>query len=479
MKIIAGLNPSSLYWCYIRRTIKKQTMRSLKATTILLICLLTGIVYPTFGQENGKKTGTLIYKFNIKEEIAPPVWHHTRKALQEAREMNADVILIHMNTYGGMLESADSIRTALLQSKIPVWVFIDNNAASAGALISIACDSIFMRPGANIGAATVVDQSGKPLPDKYQSYMRSMMRSTAEATGRNPDIAQGMVDPRIYIEGITDTGQVITFTTSEALMHGFCNAEANTIADIIKVTKTGTYKIVEQRLTAADKIIGFLTKPMISGILIMLIIGGIYFELQTPGIGFPLAAAAVGAMLYFAPLYIEGLAANWEILIFIIGVVLVIIELFAIPGFGVAGISGIILIVTGLTLSMIDNIGFDFSGVPLRVTVIAFFTVIIASFASLVSSFFITQRLFGHHTMFGDLALMSTQQSNEGYISADKHYTEMMDKTGITHSILRPAGKVEIEGEVFDAVAESGYIEKGENVKVVNYENAQLIVRKD
>ncbi|MBK6962765.1 MAG: nodulation protein NfeD [Bacteroidales bacterium] len=453
-------------------------MKFLKTASILIICLLSGMLNQSFGQENRKNKETLIYKFDIKEEIAPPVWRQTRKALQEASQMNADVILIHMNTYGGMLESADSIRTAVLQSKIPVWVFIDNNAASAGALISIACDSIYMRSGANIGAATVVDQTGKPLPDKYQSYMRSMMRSTAEATGRNPDIAQGMVDSRIKIEGITDTGRVITFTTSEALKYGFCNGEASSIEDILRITKTGKYKIIEQQLTATDKIIGFLTKPFISGILIMLIIGGIYFEMQTPGIGFALAAAVVGAILYFAPLYLEGLAANWEILLFIVGVVLVIIELFAIPGFGVAGISGLILIVTGLTLSMIDNIGFDFTGVPLKVAVIAFFTVIIASFASLVSSFYITRKLFGGHTMFGDLALLSTQQSNEGFVSSDRHYTEMLGKTGTTHTILRPAGKVDVEGEVFDAVAESGYIEKGESIKVVNYENAQLIVRK-
>lgn len=437
----------------------------------ILMFQITGI------QAQDQKSGT-IYKFDIKEEIAPPVWHKTRKAFEEAHALKADVILIHMNTYGGMLESADSIRTAILQSTIPVWVFIDNNAASAGALISIACDSIYMRSGANIGAATVVDQAGKPLPDKYQSYMRSIMRSTAEATGRNPDIAQGMVDPRIFIEGVTDTGQVITFTTSEALKNGFCNAQANSIDDILKYTKTGSYKIVEQELTAADRIISFLTKPYVSGILIMIIIGGIYFELQTPGIGFPLAAAATAAMLYFAPLYIEGLAANWEILIFIIGVILVLIELFAIPGFGVAGISGIVLIVTGLTLSMIDNIGFDFSGVPMRGVVIAFFIVIIASFTSLVGSLYFTRKLFGSHTMFGDLALLSTQQSSEGFTSSSVHYTEMSGKSGKAFTMLRPAGKVEIENEVFDAVAESGFIEKGEDILVVNYENAQLIVRK-
>jgi len=217
---------------------------------------------------------------------------------------------------------------------------------------------------------------------------------------------------------------------------------------------------------------------MISGLLIMIIIGGIYFELQTPGVGFPLAAATLAAIVYFAPLYIEGLAANWEILIFIIGVILLLVELFAIPGFGVAGISGIILIVTGLTLSMIDNIGFNFTGVPFEGVVVAFFIVIIASFFSLIGSFFLTRKLFGGHTMFGDLALLTTQQSNEGYVSSDAHYTEMKGTEGIAFTMLRPAGKVEIEDQIFDAVAESGFIDRGEKIRVVKYENAQLIVRK-
>ena len=304
------------------------------------------------------------------------------------------------------------------------------------------------------------------------------MRSTAEATGRDPDIAQGMVDPRVYIEGVTDTGQVITFTTTEAIRYKFCNAQAESIEEILRITGKQDFKVVEQQLSATDKIIGFLTKPVISGLLIMIIIGGIYFELQTPGIGFPLAAAAVAAMLYFAPLYIEGLAANWEILVFIIGLILLMVELFAIPGFGVAGISGIILIVTGLTLSMIDNIGFDFTGVRLNGFIQAFFIVIIASFFSLIGSFFLTRKLFGGHTMFGDLALLTTQQTTEGYVSADAHYMEMKGKTGTAFTMLRPAGKIDIEGQIFDAVAEAGFIEKGEAIRVVKYENAQLIVRK-
>ncbi len=421
----------------------------------------------------------LIYKFSIKEEIAPPVWHKTKKAFAEAADMDADIILIHMNTYGGMVETADSIRTTILQSKIPVWVFIDNNAASAGALISIACDSIYMRSGANIGAATVVNQTGEAMPDKYQSYMRATMRSTAEATGRDPEIAEGMVDPRVRIEGISDSGQVITFTTSEAIRYNYCNAQAESIEEILKITGKENYKIVEQKLTTTDRIIGFLTKPMISGLLIMIIIGGIYFELQTPGVGFPLAAAAVAALFYFMPLYIEGLADNWEILIFIVGLILLMVEIFAIPGFGVAGISGIILMVTGLTLSMVDNTGFDFSGVNTMGLIKAFFIVIIASFASLIGSFFLTRKLFGGHTIFGDLALLSTQQASEGYVSSDTNYTKMTGLKGKAFTMLRPAGKIDIDGRIYDAVAESGFIEKDENIRVVNYENAQLIVRKD
>jgi membrane-bound serine protease (ClpP class) len=424
------------------------------------------------------KTG-LIYKFSIKEEIAPPVWHKTKKAFAEAGDMNADIILIHMNTYGGMVETADSIRTAILQSKIPVWVFIDNNAASAGALISIACDSIYMRSGANIGAATVVNQTGEAMPDKYQSYMRATMRSTAEATGRDPEIAEGMVDPRVRIEGVSDSGQVITFTTSEAIRYNYCNAQAESIEEILKITGKENYKIVEQKLTTTDRIIGFLTKPMISGLLIMIIIGGIYFELQTPGVGFPLAAAAVAALFYFMPLYIEGLADNWEILIFIVGLILLMVEIFAIPGFGVAGISGIVLMITGLTLSMVDNIGFDFSGVDTAGLIKAFFIVIIASFASLIGSFFLTRKLFGGHTIFGDLALVSTQQASEGYVSSDSNYTKMTGLKGKAFTMLRPAGKIEIDSRIYDAVAEAGFIEKDENIRVVKYENAQLIVRKE
>lgn len=417
-----------------------------------------------------------VYIFDIKDQIAPPSWRRTQLAFEEAQKKEVALILIHMNTYGGMLESADSIRTAILHSPIPVAVFIDNNAASAGALISIACDSIYMRRGANIGAATVVNQTGEAMPDKYQSYMRSMMRSTAEATGRDPDIAQAMVDPKIYVPGISDSNQVLTFTTSEAIRHNFCQAEAENIDAVITRWQLDNPVIVRQEISGVDKIIGFLINPFISGILIMLIIGGIYFELQTPGIGFPLGAAILAALLYFAPLYLEGLAENWEIILFVIGFALLAIEIFAIPGFGVAGVSGILLIVSGLTLSMIGNIGFDFSQVQMENVATALFVVIIAMFAALLMSLYFGKKALTT-TTFGHLALDAVQEKSAGYTISDNKYAQMLGKTAIAHTILRPAGKIEIDNQVFDATSESAFIEKGTSVIVTHYQNGQLFVR--
>lgn len=423
------------------------------------------------------KSKLLIYKFEIKEEIAPPVWRTTQKAFERAKELGARLILIHMNTYGGMVDAADSIRTKILNSDIPVYVFIDNNAASAGALISIASDSIYMVPGASIGAATVVNQTGEIVPDKFQSYMRSMMRSTAEAKGRDPEIAQAMVDPSIFVAGVSDSGKVLTLTTSEAIRHGFCEAKVESIEDLLQHAGFDEYEIVSHSLSNMDKVINFLINPMISGVLIMLIIGGLYFELQSPGIGFPLGASVIAAMLYFAPLYLEGLATHWEIIIFIIGVVLLLVEIFAVPGFGITGVLGLLFIITGLSFAMVETVGPTPFHVDIMPLTKAFFTVIIAVFLSLAISLYLSKKLLTTQA-FGHLALDRVQDKADGFTSAYNDYTDMIHQTGIAHSILRPSGKVMIKNELFDATAISGFIEEGEEVEVISYQTGQLFVRK-
>lgn len=323
----------------------------------------------------------------------------------------------------------------------------------------------------------MVDQSGQPVPDKYQSYMRSWMRATAEANGRDPDIAEAMVDPDIYIAGIVDTGKVLTLTTSEAIKYGFCEGRAENINEILEKNRVAEYTIIKQEITGMDKVIGFLINPVVSGILIMIIVGGIYFELQSPGIGFPIVASIMAALLYFAPLYLEGLANHWEILIFLAGVVLILVELFAIPGFGVAGISGIVLIIAGLMLSLLGNVGWDFSPVNFDSIIEAFFIVIIAIFLSLLGSIWLSKKLFTS-TIFGHLALDKIQDKAEGYTSADATYSGMVGKEGEAFTVLRPSGKIIIGIDVYDATAVSGFIDKGSKVKVVDYQTTQLFVMK-
>lgn len=435
----------------------------------------------------------LIFKYEMQEQIAPAIWRITKKSFEEATKIGADYIIIHMNTYGGLLDAADSIRTMILNSPIPVFVFIDNNAASAGALIAIACDSIYMRPGGSIGAATVVDQTGQPVPDKYQSFMRSTMRATAQAHGkdtiikgndtiiswhRDPRIAEAMVDPSIFIEGIIDTGKVLTFTTEEAIQNGYCEGQANNIKELLQIAGIENYEIREYRLSAMDRIIGLLLNPIVTGLLIMVIVGGIYFELQSPGIGFPLAAAVIAAVLYFAPHYLEGLAQNWELVIFIVGLILIALEIFAIPGFGVAGVSGILLVITGLTLAMVDNVVFDFD-FPLAFAEIirAFFIVITSMFLAFLLSLYLGKKLFTAQA-FGNLALRRDLKSDEGFIGVDSKPRELVGRTGIADSVLRPSGKVVIDDEIYDAKAEFGFINKGETVKVIRYETGQIYVVK-
>lgn len=437
---------------------------------------------------------TLVYKLDIKQNITPATWRQTQQAYEAADSLNADLFLIHMNTYGGIVPDADSIRTKILNSSIPTYVFIDNNAASAGALISVACNRIYMRKGASIGAATVVNQTGEKMPDKYQSYMRSTMRATAEAHGkdtiingqdtiykwkRDPRIAEAMVDEAVFIEGIIDTGKILTFTPLEAVEYNYCEGIVENVEELMEEAGYENYEIVEYQASWLEKLIGFLVNPIVSGILIMAILGGIYFEMQTPGIGFPLAIAILAAVTYFAPLYLEGLAANWEIILFVIGLILIALEIFVFPGIGISGVLGVLFTFTGLVLSLIGNVRFNFDNVDPQQIMIALSTVVIALFTGFILSLYLSKRLFTAQSgALKNLALQSVQKVTEGYVSIDVKMLELKGKEGIAHTVLRPSGKILVEGKVYDAVSELGMIDKGETVKVTKVEATQVYVEK-
>lgn len=436
------------------------------------------MVHPSFGQnEEQQDSVKLVYVFDMKSDIDPRMNRKVSLALEDAKERKAAMIIVHMDTYGGAVNDADDIRTLFLESEIPIHSFIDKDAASAGALISIACDSIYMARGGSIGAATVVmGGTGEAAPDKYQSYMRSMMRSTAEATGRDPLIAEAMVDEDLEVEGISDAGEVITFSVSEAIANGFCEAEVASIDEIIERNGLENYEVYRYAPSVAEDIISFFLNPAVSGFLILVIFAGIYFEIQTPGIGFPLAASGIAVVLYFIPYYLTGLASNLEVVIFIVGIILLAVEVFVIPGFGVFGILGIICVLAGLTMGMLPNELFDFTFVSSGKLFTALLTVILSVIVSTVLIFSLTPKI-NQWESFSKISLADTHQKSEGYTSSF-YSDEMLGKQGVSHTRLMPSGKVLIEDEIYDAYSRGEFIDKGENIQVISTEGTSLRVKK-
>ncbi len=417
-----------------------------------------------------------VYVLDLRGEIGPAAWRNTRKALNKATESSAEAFIIHMDTFGGMVDYADSIRSALLTSPIRSIVYIDKNAASAGTLIAYACNEIYMHSGSSMGAASVVNPKGELMPEKYQSYMRGLMRATAEARSRDPRIAEAFVDPDVVVPGVIGKGKVLTLTSAEALKLGISKGEVNSMQELLDKTGLEGRPLARHTVSILDKIISFLMNPAVSGVLILLIIGGIYFEMQSPGIGFALLVSISAALLFFAPLYLEGLAANWEIGLFIVGLILLALEVFVIPGFGIAGILGIIFVISGLALSLVLNDWFDFSVSGSEQLTRSVGVVLASMIGAVIVCVIFGKSLLNTHA-FRRLVLSDAQDAEEGFV-AGRQSAGLKGKIGRAQTDLRPSGKIEIEGEWYDAVAMDGYVSRGNEVMVVKQENYNVFVRK-
>lgn len=426
----------------------------------------------------------VVVKFAIQEEIGPSALRKTREAFNLVKENDADYVLLHLNTYGGRVLEADSIRSRMLNSPVPVYAFVDPNAASAGALIAISCTKIYMSKSATMGAATVVNQEGKKMPEKYQSYMRGTMRATAQSRNRDPKIAEAMVDEAITVEGIAPEGKLLTFTRPEALEYNYCDGKAESIQEVLKKENLQSAQIVQYEATWLDQLITFFINPAVSSFLIMIMLGGLYFELQSPGIGFPIAASILAAILYFIPLYAEAMAANWEILLFIAGLVLIALELFVIPGFGVAGISGLGIILISLILSLLRNDFFDFhltGGEDVMRAMVTVFSALIIGFIVVL----FTGKSFIRSGFFQRLVLQDTlnkqhlpeEHQSDLVAETKSEKVELVGAEGKAYTDLYPSGKVMIGDEMYDAITEGEFIEQSTQVRVLKDLKNKLVVR--
>ena len=412
----------------------------------------------------------VFYRIRLDMDIDKAAQRKVVTGLQKAMEADADVVLLDLDTYGGAVDAADSIRSAILRYEKPVVAYVNMQAASAGALISIACDSIYMKTGSSIGAATVVDQSGNVMPDKYQSFMRGMMRSTAQAKGRNPEIAEAMVD----------TAGVLSLTPEEAVKVGYCEGIYENeveVAEAVSGDKEFVIKNMEDDMTWLDRLIQFLLNPLLQSIFMMMIIGGIFVEIRTPGIGLPLVTAIVGALLYFAPGYVGHLVEHWEILMFVVGLILIGLEIFVIPGFGVCGISGIVIVVISLALAMVDNVEFHrWDGTfSLEPVLMPLGIVIISSAAAVFGSVWLVRKLYPTRT-FDHIALRQEMKASEGFTGVVSGLETLVGETVEVFSDMRPSGKVKTsDGRILEATLKfGGFASKGQALKVLSAEQGRL-----
>lgn len=392
-----------------------------------------------------------------------------RRSISVAENENAEGIIFHIDTPGGRVDSAVDIKDAILNTHIPTIAFIDKNAISAGSLISMACDSIYMSKGSSIGAATAVDLQGNKAPEKMISYFRAQMRATAEAKGRRPDIAEAMVDDDIAIENITVKGKLLTLTYTEALSLDISDGTVETLEEVLVKLGKENSAVMWIRLNWAENVVRFFTHPIVSSLLLSLGLLGLIIEIKTPGWGIGGTIALIALTLFFGSHYIVRLAGIGELLLFATGIILLIIEIFLIPGFGIAGVSGIGLILVSLYLSLVGRMPApdDFARAAYTIG---------GAFAITIIGTLILIRLLPHTSVYRKLVLSTVESSSDGYRSAE-NMLELIGSQGIALSALRPAGKAEIDGRRLDVVTEGEYIEKGLPVVVTDVHGSRIVVK--
>ena len=436
----------------------------MKRMLVMILYMLVAV------QVYGNDTLKVFYRIRLDRDIDKAAQRQMVEGLKKAAECEADYILLDLDTYGGAVDAADSIRSAILRYETPVLAYVNMQAASAGALISIACDSIYMKTGSSIGAATVVDQTGNVMPDKYQSFMRGMMRSTAQATGRDPMIAESMVD----------TANVLSLTPQEAMKVGYCEGIYESeleVAQAVAGCNEFVIKNMEDDLTWVDRLIDLLLNPLLQSIFMMMIIGGIFVEIRTPGIGLPLVTAIVGAILYFAPGYVGNLVEHWEIVLFVVGLILIGMEIFVIPGFGVCGISGIVCVVIALAFSMVDNIElYRWDGsLNLRPLIKPVGIVVFSATAAIFGSVWLVRRLYATRS-FDNIALRQEMKAEEGFVGVVSGMESLIGEEVTVFTDMRPSGKVQTsDGKIYEATLKfGGFASKGDRLRVLSAEQGRL-----
>lgn len=435
---------------------------------ILFLFFITILV--VYGQKTNKKVFVIDISGDIDLGLAP----YVSRVVNDAEKEGVDAIVLRVNTFGGRVDAATQIKDAIMRSEVLTIAYVNNRAISAGALITISAQKIAMAPGSSMGATTVVDQSGTKATEKYQSYMRSEMRSTAEKNGRRPDIAEAMVDERVVVKDIPeldDSTKLLTLTAEEAMKYGYCDFISSDFKQVLKHFNLEGAEIITTSTNWAEDVVRFLSNPIISSILIMIGIVGLFTEVKTPGWGLPGTAGVIALALFFGTNYILELANIWEIILFIIGFGLLLIEIFYIPGFGFVGILGIILMIGSIFFGLLGN----FPTISSNDISNAFIQLASSIVLGMITIIFLSKFL-PKTTIWNRLILSQEEKPQEGFIS-NPDLGFLVGKEGKSITPLRPAGIALFDSTRVDVVTEGDFIKQNSTIEVIRVEGSKVIVR--
>ncbi|MCK8825155.1 NfeD family protein [Fuchsiella alkaliacetigena] len=399
----------------------------------------------------------LIYHLPIHGDIDLGLASFVDRGVATAEAEGASALLVSVDSFGGLVKAGTQIRDRLLATQLPVVVYVRGRAWSAGALIALAGDELFMERGSSIGAA-------EPSPDteKNISALRKEFQSTAERTGRDPQLAAAMVDADLEIEGVVEAGKILSLSASEAKELGFIQQVVANQSQALEEAGYTDYELQRVEPNLRENLASFTSNPVVSTILLTVGFMALVIEAITLGWG---GAGSVGLLslgLFFTGRLIAGTTGVGLLLLFLLGVFLLALEVLVVPGFGVTGVGGIAAIITSLF--------FTFENQEVAVYVLSIS--VVASILGLV----IFIKYFLKSSAWSRIELATELTTEKGYRSSIGS-EDLIGKLGRTVTPLRPAGIAEIEGRRIDVVSEGGFVPAEEEVKVVSARGSRVVVK--
>lgn len=428
-----------------------------KRYKILLLIIILFVFFSLISLNTYANEKDIVYLISVKGAIDLGLSSYVNRALEEAVSNKANAIILEIDTFGGRVDAATKIRDKIMDLTIPSVAYVKNRAWSAGALIALSAEYILMDRSASIGAA-----EPRPADDKNISALKAEFTSTALSRGRSEEIAAAMVDKDIEIIDIIEKDKILTLNSAQAIKLNFIDGNASNIEEVLNFLQLNNNKIVYVYPNWAENVSRFVTNPVVSPLLLSIGFLGLIIEFWTIGWGIAGSIGIISLSLFFGGHIIVGLAGLETIVLFIIGFILILAEIFFIPGFGLAGIGGIAAILASIFLTF-GNI------------TQATYSILTALGLSIIGFFLLIKYIPSTRTW--RKFVLSTEQKKElGYIVGTKDLKRLTGKEGLAITPLRPSGIAEVDGKKLDVITQGEYIISNSKIKIISVEGNKIIV---